>query len=96
LRDKLAHHGLARDEKKSRFLYMRIDRLPWKALGMKAPIKQQPPDGIDVMILFQHGYWLQLFSEDLSSTDLLNRLVENRSLGLKSPRSPPPAVETDE
>ena len=93
LRDKLAHHGLARDEKKPRFLYMRMDRLPWKELGMKAPIKQPPPDGIDVMILFQHGYWLHLFSEDL--TEAFYRAVEKRPLGMKSPRSPPPAVENE-
>ena len=93
LRDKLAHHGLARDEKKPRFLYMRMDRLHWKELGMKAPIKQPPPDGIDVMILFQHGYWLHLFSEDL--TEAFYRAVEKRPLGMKSPRSPPPAVENE-
>jgi len=93
LREKLAHHGLARDEKKSRFLYMRMDRLPWKELGMEAPIKQPPPGGIDVMVLFQHAYWLHLFSEDLGSNDLLNRLIENRPLGVKSPHSPPPATD---
>jgi hypothetical protein len=93
LREKLAHHGLARDEKKPRFLYIRIDRLPWKELGMKPPLKQQQPDGIDAIVLFQHGYWLNLFSEDLSSNELHNRLIENRPLGVKSPRSPPPATD---
>jgi hypothetical protein len=90
LRDRLGHNALCRDEQKSRFYFMNFDRLPWKELGMDIPdgLSKQPPDHIDAMTLFQHGLWLNSFSDDL--TEAVNRAIEDRPLGMKTPRSPLP------
>jgi hypothetical protein len=88
LRNRLAHHALARDETNPRFYFMIADRLPWKALGMAAPEPQQSPVPLEAMTLFEHGYWLHRFSFDLG--EVLVRAVTRQPLGMDKPRSPLP------
>jgi hypothetical protein len=90
LRNRLAHNGLCRDENKSHFYYMQIDRMPWKQLGMVAPngLDQQAPDHIDAITLFEHGCWLHSFGEDL--TGVIYCAIKQEPLGRRSPRSPLP------
>jgi hypothetical protein len=90
LRNKLAHHALARDEGKPCFYFMTLDRLPWAALGMIeiAPKGAQPPDLINTIELFEHGHWLDAFADDLA--EVIDAAIENRPLGISKPRSPLP------
>jgi hypothetical protein len=89
LRNTLAHHALARDERKPRFYFLKLDRLPWAALGMVAPDgAQPPPDHINAITLFEQGHWLDAFADDL--TEVFNTAIENRPLGISKPRSPLP------
>jgi hypothetical protein len=90
LRNKLAHNALARNEQTPRFYFMQLDRLPWKALGFDIPagLNKQPPDHIDATTIFEHGCWLNDFSEDL--TEVIYCAFRREPLGIKSPRSPLP------
>jgi hypothetical protein len=91
LRNRLAHSPLARNETSPGFFLMQLHRLPWKAFGMEVPPGElsQPPEHIDSMALFEHGYWLHNFSGDLAQ--VTDCAIKRRPLGIKSPRSPSPS-----
>jgi hypothetical protein len=84
LRNKLAHRALVIDESKDRFHYTTLDKMPWMLLG-ESGYKGPPPDYIDAIQLFERGYWLNAWADDL--TDVTDRARDGRSLGIDHPRA---------
>jgi hypothetical protein len=87
-RDRLAHRALVRDEKIDRFHFATIERMPWKVLGVASAKKEPPPDHVDALKLFEYGYWMNHFGDDLN--EVIDRAIEGRSLDIANPRSPLP------
>jgi hypothetical protein len=84
LRNKFAHRALLNDETgKDRFHFATLEKMPWKVLGVSA--KGQPPDHIDGIKMFEYGYWMNHWGDDLN--EIIDRAIASKSLGTETPRA---------
>jgi hypothetical protein len=86
LRNEISHTHVVCDSTSDTFFFTTISRQPYEAIGGEPQAGRPMPKSTTGVQLFEHGYWLHTFSDDLS--DLNERAVRGESLEIDCPKTP--------